>query len=249
MPPKRDSNTDVLTYTTFKTELSELRTSLIDRFTNLETLVNKQNLVIDGLKESNAKHQQEIIDLRGRMTRLETENNHVTELLHEDRQRSSNEIKSLTTCVLNLATQVEMIESKNRECNAIIKGIPTDANLHESLTEIKSTIQQNDSIICNSFRIGKPQNNTRLVKVMFANRDTRIKFSKAVQSNPVLKTKNIAVFADVPPLTASENYRLRKAKRDLETLNPQAKIELKNGELLNSDSVVDKFDLKNQIFR
>lgn len=161
------------------------------------------------------------------------------------------DIDRLKATVTTQAISIESLESKNRRCFGIVQGIPEtkeqESLLLKQLTD--ANIVLNDNHL--PFRIGaKRQNNTRPLKIKFRSvKDKATAFVFFKNQRASQSGQNIFLNNDESPLTQRENYRLRKAKKEIIQKNPGKTVSLLKGILRVDDLEVDKFNLENQIFQ
>ena len=206
---------------------------------NLRKLIKQQDGAINQLKESVAK----LLSSTKENVQLKQEN------------------KSIKKLLLNQQLQIENIEGENRACSFIVSGIiesDSQSNDERAVVNICSRIMSDANLngvdennIVSSNRLGKKQINgkPRAIKVTFNSkscRDSILRHSGQLRS--AADYKGVYINPDESPLTRKENARLRQKKKLL--LNNKAEgdnIRLQRGVLLKNDSVIDRFDIKNQL--
>ena len=74
---------------------------------------------------------------------------------------------------------------------------------------------------------------------------------EADAKSPSMGNRNIFINQDESPLTRKENYRLRKERDRLRTLeeNKNKKVVIYKGKLKVDDDILDEFKIENQILK
>ena len=90
------------------------------------------------------------------------------------------------------------------------------------------------------------------IKVYFYNKEKKdvimkkkTSLNKLTDDHPL---KMVYIKNDQPPLTNKENNRLRAKARDIRIANPNDTVKIDKGKLYHNDTLIDEFNLANQIF-
>lgn len=175
----------------------------------------------------------------------------LNETIHKQREK----IDCLSNTVVQQQTQLENIEKNNRADYVIIHGLPEDNTpIENHISNMISMANLDVSIIDRSFspfRLGKSvRGKTRPLKVKLSNAKNSSLFMKSFAKLPKETKNKMYITPDQTPLAVKENSRLRNHLNELRDLaeNKNKTVTIKRGELLIDSKVVDKFDIKNQIF-
>ena len=165
-------------------------------------------------------------------------------------------IQTMKTTIIEQALCIERYEKERRANCAIIYGIPEATDSTENLNDKIIDILQKTEVYFNSsevfpVRIGKKGKNPRPVKITLKSEATKKEVvAKAREKFPKKpELKSIFINYDQSPLTRKENLRLREKMKSLRVEHPQKEIKISNGLLLMDGLVVDKFDLRTQVFQ
>lgn len=182
------------------------------------------------------------------------------------------EMDKVKNLVVEQQRILEKYESERRLPNLIISGIPEspirietdefdeskimisdDEKLQYICKEICET--DNDIHISSSIRLGKKSSDRpRIMKVCFPDisvRNRMLRFQKQLRDNDTITNAfcKIYVKPDSTYLVRQEEKRLRDMMRDMKkSAHPRDKFYIKKGQLFQNSAMVDKIDIRNQLF-
>ena len=180
----------------------------------------------------------------------------------EKLQAESNTVKQV---VLHQQEYLEKCRRNELRGILIMSGIPNDrfiieghSNTEEENTDDNSKIKSILSYIGyesneNDFELYRiPSNNPEMsshkVKLKFLDTNKANDIISKAKKLKYLESTKIFIKYEEPYFTRKENDRLRKARYELSQANPNDNIKLAKGKLVHNGTIVDKFDLNNQIF-
>lgn len=179
------------------------------------------------------------------------------------------EVATIKNVIVSQQFQIEANERKLREKNIIISNIPEgDLSTNTELLKndrdkisfliISEQLEVSPNDIESTQRVGKSitGNNSkpRPLKVTFKNKDTKFIFlnkrKEISTSNNLLKSfhQRVYINSDCSFLVQKEEFRLREKLRRIKSESPNSKSYLRSGLLYLDGSVVDRVDVKNQMF-
>ena len=164
-----------------------------------------------------------------------------------EQTRQDFQLKSLQDVIANQQMIVEKLDTQSRQSNLIVTGVP-EGELHivDSGEVLESVIQKLNSIcrfvsdsfsnddIASCFRIGRRQEGkVQPIKVKFTSNKMRndlLYNQRRIRESVKLSWGNrIYVNRDLPPLTRSEDHRLRmRLKEEKKSAHLTDKIYIKN---------------------
>lgn len=182
--------------------------------------------------------------------------------------RLDSEVSTLKELLISQQMQIEGHESRMRENNIIVHNIPENDtpvllgsdrltnDLQKTMAFIKTAdIDIYPEDIVTVRRIGKRKSkNSRPLKITLKKSDLRFKFlnnrmSISKNSDLIhLFNNRIYVNNDSSFLVRKEELRLRQVLKKLKDDNPNAQSYIRSGVLYHEGKVVDKIDIKNQLF-
>ena len=196
-----------------------------------------------------------------RITMLETKN---AELGSENNMmigKNEDEFKVLKKVIVNQQSFIEGVKRDKLGKNVIITGIPNDVvvinNIEYRSTEekVNAVLGQIDVILSeNDYEVKTMDTlegrSTHITGLIFRNMETKkrlMKETRKLKDNEHFRT--VYIKNDETKLARNENYRLRQKLRALRSDHPNAQLKLEKGKLIHNSTVVDKYDINNQIFR
>lgn len=182
-----------------------------------------------------------------------------------EQARQNTQINKLKEIILKQQLIFEKRETSDRLSNLILTGIPedtiqtssvtlaTDNDKIESLCETVIDDFDYQSSILSCTRVGyKKPNKTRPLKVTFGRmqaRNSLLYDQKSFRENSSSWHCKVYVNKDLPYLTRMEEKRLRNRLKDEKgNLLPSETLSLKRGKLSKNSTVIDQFDIGNQLF-
>ena len=172
--------------------------------------------------------------------------------------------------IVNQQLELEKIHREVKSKNLIINGLPEE-DVPWHLTDQRgsqSVIWSDDEKalymfqrigidvaykdVVNVQRIGRQKQSNRPRPLIITMNTIVMKNNILYQSynlKRIERFKNIFINHDLPPMTRRENQRLRDHMKLLRGERPGSNVILKKGILLVDGREVDKFDVRNQIFR
>lgn len=200
---------------------------------------NTPALTLEDLKAALAVQREDIIDnLSNKIDELKQ----IIEL-------QAAKIKTLENHVGLQEIKLAQLDNLTRKEFSIIHGIPEDAIVEDTLKKLKLVDIDKEYT---PFRLGKKRDEgCRPIKIKFKTEKQKINLTKS--ANDVIRLspdefKDIYINYDQSPLHRSENARLRLVKNDLKNKNPGATVRILKGQVILNDTVMDKFDLRKQVF-
>ena len=181
------------------------------------------------------------------------------QILQNEKKKKDDEIQTLKYTIIGMQKSINMIDSKEREKNAVIYGVPED-----DMTTDAGILRTDDDklkhilhlIECTEFdgaafgnieieRIGKARENyRRVMKVKCRSREDRdelMKNSKKLKDAEEI-WKKVYIRKDEHPVYLAEKNRLRRKMMELKRMeeNNTKEIVIKDGKLMIDATVVDK---------
>lgn len=158
-------------------------------------------------------------------------------------------IDSLKSTVIKQASELERLNCRERKEFAIINGVPE--NNQEAFDEVLDLLEADICPEYKPIRLGKNHpGKFRPLKIKFKTESAKIKScKKANVLRSGIHTKRVYINYDYPPYTSKENARLRHKLKELKVTNPTHNYKIQNGKLLDNDTIIDHFDIQNQVFQ
>jgi hypothetical protein len=164
-----------------------------------------------------------------------------------------NDNELLRKAITNQSLTTERSEISARSCNIIIRGMTEeqDETIDQKCKGILKLLLDKDVTDFKATRLGKVNSSRtqpRQVKVILASKDIRDKTlanGKKLRQSPAYA--DVFVNGDEPPLSRKENHRLRLKAKELREHSTES-VYIKRGQLFCGSTVVDTFDLGNQLF-
>lgn len=182
--------------------------------------------------------------------------------------RLDSEVSTIKNIVISQQIQIEKHESKMRENNIIVHNIPeSDTPVFLGSERLTDDLQKT-RVLCQTAKIDiKPDdivairrlgrrnsNNSRPLKITLTKPDLRYKFLNnrmSISNNSDLIHlfhNRIYVNNDTSFLMQKEELRLRTKLKKLKNDNPNVQSYIRSGLLYHNGDVIDKVDVKNQLF-
>lgn len=226
------------------------------------TIDDIQNLILKSEERMKAFFREEIAVLTERLVRLEDSLSSVqTECVRLD-----DEVTKLKTVITSQQLQIEGNEQRLRANNLILHNISED-DLSHGPNRISNDREKVDVILksCNTVlssddimsyqRLGKRQSGkTRPLKITLKSTENKYQLlnrRRSVATNETIQQlfhKRIYINCDSSFLVQKEEFRLRQRLKQLKSEEPGSSIYIRSGVLYLDNSIIDKIDVKNQLF-
>lgn len=172
-------------------------------------------------------------------------------VLKEQIDKQNEKIVMLENVITNQASHIDKIDNYMKRKYAILQGVPEDKD-ETQLEEIIIALDANLEKSFKPIRLGKKTNDkNRPIKLKFINenekRNTVNKSRDVFKENEAFN--NIYLNYDESTYRRLENGRLRRMKKENKAKYPDKDIQLQKGQLLMDNNVIDKYNIKNQIFQ
>lgn len=226
----------------------------------IESIVSeKLQYVVSKLEDTNSKLNDILDKVKVIESRMDCiQNDHISFRL---------ELNQVKNVICNQQKYIEQLEFEKRRPNLIVSGISEsplmindmildddEAKVNFLLNEIDNTSSENIPVKSLS-RIGKPNSKfPRLIKLEFyqvTHRNMVIRSQRKIRDDRNIKTVfgNVYFNPDETVLVRNENSRLRSISHALKkSSNAGENIYIKRGVLYKNSEIVDKVDIRNQLF-
>ena len=203
-------------------------------------------------------------DINGRLVEFETRCSKIEDQQKENQEKTKKAVKDVETLKLVIIEQqkfLEILRKKATSSNIVISGIPNDpwtlnneVQLQDDNTKLEEIFRHIDCVdkLLAEHEItpfkSQEGKKTHMIKVKF----TKPEIIKDIfEKAKILKTfelGKIYINSDEPYHTRRENNRLRKKKAELIVKHPGDDIKISKGKLYHKETIVDSFNLSNQLF-
>ena len=226
--------------------------------TNFETMVGRK--LDEALSQLEQKLNVKLDSILNKMDQIESR----IDGIQTEQIRLGVEIDKIKEVVVDQQRLIERHETDKRRNHLIISGVP-EANItidNETLKTDMMKVQHFCDEVCDTgvhiyrcIRLGKDGGRSpRIIKAEFAEVEMRNKIlrsQKALRSDPSIINAFGRIYfnPDSTPLGRKEDNRLRETMRNLKSNSTDKDlIFMKKGMLYKNGEIVDKFDIRNQIF-
>ena len=182
------------------------------------------------------------------------------ESLSANLELEQSSVTSLKKVILEQQKCLESIRKKELSNNAVISGIP-NTPLVVNGREYESDTAKLEAIFghmdCANLLLVEHKvlnmpvrdgSTTHTLKVQFDDKNNAKTLIEKAKGLKTFDAAKIFINYDEPFISRKEHNRLRKKKYDLTQDNPDDNIKISKGKLLHNNTVVDRFDLSNQLF-
>ena len=172
-------------------------------------------------------------------------------------------LKAQNAVLKNIAaaqqSTLERLEIDRRVCNLIVKGLPEASSDKSDSTQLASLLEVVRShsetpparfVVKSLRRVGKtdPSRPRMLIITLSCKEDKAMILKYAKHLKQHLLFGKVYFSPDLPELSRKENSRLFLAAKAAKVSNPGDAVFLRHGQLTVNGSVVDRFNIQNQLF-